>query len=171
MRSWRSSEAGAAILFWMILFALAWSGCGITREVTLPNGYICYVDKLIWIAHPDVDGDNVGDVQELDVQGDLVFGLTSDAWNSEPDGYFIIDTGLRVTWRTHNPGVWRDQLAQLGVTELNLRWPGHGFNTSPARAWIPYTLIVFALLLAMLWRVRRLVRREQGLRRDLPERF
>ncbi len=153
MQEWQSPLGVFAILLWAIILLSGAIGCGFTREVTLPNGYICYVDDFIWVAHPDQLETTVDDVEKLDVQGDIVFGRRYDSWSDEFIGYFILDTKLQVVWLTQDYNAWSEQLAELGIEKRNLRWPGVNFNGFPFWSTVFSTLVVLALLWAFIRRI------------------
>lgn len=168
----RRSQSGAlAVLLWATILLSGAFGCGITREVSLPNGYICSVDKFIWISHPDEIGAAVGDVEKLDVQGDIVFGTTQDDWSDEFVGYFILDTQLQVVWITHDYAQWSEQLADLGVEKPNLRWPGMNFNGFSIWNLITPTIIVFIPMLLLVWVILQFARHERQIRQDRLDRL
>lgn len=171
MKHWNNPAGALCLALWWLALLSGAVGCGITREVALPNGYICSVDKFIWIAHPEVMGSGVGDVQEIDVHGDLVFGTT--LRNSMPGStaYFIIETRLGETWTTRDAVEWRDELAVLGVERPNLRWPGPFFNGPPIGTLLISAGVVLVLILMGVWAIRGLIRHEHRVRRDRLDRL
>ncbi len=171
MNRWRSYEGAAAILLWGVILLSGAFGCGITREVSLPNGYICYVDKFIWIAQPDQLETTVDDVGQLDVQGDIVFGRRYDSWKEEFIGYFILDTQRQSVWYTQDDAAWREQLAKLGIEKLNLRWPGVFFNGVPF-IWKIMPWVIGTVLIAVVsGGVHLIARHERQVRQDRLDRL
>ncbi|MFK7882814.1 MAG: hypothetical protein AB8F26_01355 [Phycisphaerales bacterium] len=154
-----------------LLAGLAWSGCGWTRPVPLPNGYICNVDKFIWIDHPDHQGDTVSGVGELDVHGDVVIGTQLDWESDEEIGYFILDTNAHDLYVTRSLEEFAEAVADRGIENTNLRWPGVNFN-GPR----PIRLLVYALLAASAFGVfllltRSAARREADIRQNRLDRL
>lgn len=170
MNHWRSTSGALAALLWVTILLSGAFGCGFTREVSLPNGYTCYVDDFIWIAHPDILGDVVSDVEELDVHDDMVFGSMRDDWDDEFVAYFILDTQLQVVWKTSDHNAWSEQLAQLGIEQRNLRWPGVNFNgLSIWRVIVP--LVLSIMLSFVVWVVLRLGKHVREIRQDRLDRL
>ncbi len=166
MQEWRSASGATAVVLWMMILISGAFGCGITREVSLPNGYICNVDKFIWIDHPDIPGDVVHDVEELDVHDDIVFGTRRDYWNDQFIGYFVLDTQLQVVWFTSVYDQWVQQLAELGIADRNLRWPGVNFNGPSVGKVVVPILILFSVLSVVVWIIHQFAKHERAIRQD-----
>ncbi|MFG0246139.1 MAG: hypothetical protein ACF8MF_08845 [Phycisphaerales bacterium JB052] len=171
MNRWRSSSGALAALLWSVILLSGAFGCGITREVSLPNGYICYVDDYIWIAHPDILGDVVRNIEELDVQHDVVFGSTRDEWDEALVDYFILDTQLQVVWNTTDYNAWSEQLVQLGIEQHNLRWPGVNFNGFSFWRVIVSALGLGTVLFLVAWAVLLIGKHEGETRQDRLDRL
>jgi len=171
MQAWRTKSGALAIFLWTMILLSGAFGCGITREVSLPNGYICYVDDFIWIAHPDQLGSTVDDVEILDVQGDIVFGRTQDWVSDEFTGYFILDTQLQVVWLTDDYTAWCAQLAELGIDQRNLRWPGVNFSGFSFWNLAVPIIIVLVLTMILIWLIRLSAEHERAIRQDRLDRL
>ncbi|MHA7813791.1 MAG: hypothetical protein ACX94C_10410 [Phycisphaerales bacterium] len=171
MQEWRSASGAIAVGLWMLMLMSGAFGCGFTREVTLPNGYICNVDKFIWIDHPGILGDVVHDVEELDVNDEIVFGTRRDYWNGQFIGYFVLDTQLQAVWFTSDYDEWVQQLADLGITDRNLRWPGVNFNGSSVWQIVVPILIFCSVISVILWIILQFAKHERAIRQDRLDRL
>ena len=161
MNQWRSVSGTLAVLLWILILCSGAFGCGITREVTLPNGYICNVDDMIWITHPDIERDVVIDIEVLDVQNGIVFGSRRDWITDEFLGYFIIETKLQEAWFTWDESAWRVELSNLGIDDLNLRWPGVNFNGPSLWQIVVPALIAIAVISFVVWVILQIGKHER----------
>lgn len=171
MQDWKSGSGIIAVVLWAAILLSGAIGCGITREVTLPIGYICNVDDMIWITHPDEDWDVVINIEVLDVQNGIVFGSRRDWITNEFLGYFIIETELQEAWFTWDEAAWRVELSNMGIDELNLRWPGVNFNGPSLWQIVVPTLIAIAVIVFLVRVSRQFGMHQRQLRQDRPDRL
>ncbi|MEZ6163334.1 MAG: hypothetical protein R3B67_02750 [Phycisphaerales bacterium] len=141
------------------------------REVSLPNGYILYVDDFSWIEHPSQTAKAVHDVGELDIQGDIVFGTRWDSWDEEFLGYFILDTQLQVVWYTRDENEWVEKLNEMGIKEPKVRWPGLFFNGYPLWLLVILMSILLPVILLTIWILRQFILEERQLYQDRFDRL
>ena len=111
------------------------------------------------------------DIENLDVQGDLVFGTRRDWISEEFLGYFILDTQLQVAWVTSDGEEWSQQLRELGVTQTNLRWPGVNFNGFSIWSVITPIVIILCMIVALLWFIMQFAKHERQIRQDHLDRL
>lgn len=146
-------------------------GCGITREEPLPNNYTLYIEDFIWIEHPHQQGEVVEDIEQLDIQGDLVFG-TRRGWLSDQFlGYFILDTRIHTVSYTSSETEWLDQLTELGVEKPNIRYPGLFFHGYPLWPFVLLVLVLLPVFLLAIWILRQFVLEERQLTQDRLDRL
>ncbi|MEM9373089.1 MAG: hypothetical protein AAGA55_05540 [Planctomycetota bacterium] len=143
----------------LLIAALAWSGCGPGRTISMPNGYICYVDKdFIQITDPATYRNGVSDVAELDVRGDIVFGRRADIHSGDHIGYFMLDTRAKsVELFDTQPG-FEAALAAAGLDGSNIRGPGLLFHAGKWFRWavlLVCPLVILPVIICMRRSTRR----------------
>lgn len=155
----------------LILAGLAWSGCGWSRPVSLPNGYICYVDDWIWIEHPDFESNTLSDVGKLDVHGDIVIGTQLDRDTNREVGYFTLNTSTHGLYVTASFEEFAAAVADRGIEEMKLRWPGRNFNGPRPFRILVYTLIATVVFGVFVLFIRSVARHEAVIRRNRLDRL
>lgn len=114
----------------MTMCVLAWSGCGLAgRTMSLPNGYECVIDKsFIGIHRPNEPGPYIGDIGQLDIQGNLVIGTRLEARTEREIGYFLLDTATHELELFEFYHELEAEMTLRGIDHPNIRWPGAFFN-------------------------------------------
>lgn len=170
---------------WWLLVGAAWSGCGPSVDLDLPNGYTALVSNssssgIQWPDEIEYGSTAVGGWNEwvdgLDVQGDLVIGRLVDSSNRSTSElewpllcYFLIDTRTHSLEKYKAEDEWLVAIeAAGGSSKLNLRriTPFFHAEGSIVGFWflklIPYVL----LSLVVIWVVRRFCRAKRDIESD-----
>ena len=145
--------------FALILIAYLLIGCGANLSMELPNDHTLAVShsNSVGIISDITFGQVVAKtIDSLNTEGDYVFGIRLDPETLYFADYFILDTTKSSTEYYAAKIEWEAALAQLGITDVELRGPSAFFNWHD-QIWWRVSLLVMAVFAIVIptWLIRR----------------